>query len=85
MQTLEQVQEKVRARCQKSSASPRRLEWKRISPQVLRAEDYEIHRSGQVGHFIYELHRLPFHQMLHGPCETAQEAMEAAALHQVLL
>jgi hypothetical protein len=84
MQTLEQVQQKVRSRFPKST-TPRRLEWMRINQQVLRADDYEIHRSGMVGHFTYELHKTPFHQVLWGPCDTAQEAMELASLHQVLL
>lgn len=83
MHTLESVQEKVRSRFAKSS-TPRRLEWQRINQQVIRADDYEIHRSGPLGHFTYELHKTPFHQVLWGPCETAKECQEMAALHQVL-
>lgn len=84
MPTLEQVQAKVRSRI---SAAPavRKLEWQRISQQVLRADDYEVRRSGAPGHFIYELVKTPFGEVLWGPCETAQEAMECASLHQVLL
>lgn len=85
MPTLEQVQQKVRGRFPKEGEKIiRRLEWQRISPQVLRADDYEVHRSGLPGHFIYALYRTPFHQELWGPCSSAQEAMAHAALHQVL-
>jgi hypothetical protein len=84
MPTFEQIQEKVRSRFPQAPTI-RTLEWQRISERVLRADDYEIHRSGVLGNFTYELFKLPFHQKLHGPCESAQEAMEAASLHQVLL
>jgi hypothetical protein len=83
MPTLEQVQAKVRARCNQPTTGPRKLDWMRISPQVLRADDYEIHRSGTLGAFTYELRKTPFGEVLH-TCDSAQEAIEAAALHQVL-
>lgn len=74
--TLEQIQAKIRQNFP-TSASPRKLDWVRISERVLRADDYEIHRSGPLGHLVYELFKLPFHQKLHGPCESSQECQEA--------
>jgi hypothetical protein len=82
--TLEQVQERIRSRITQAP-KVRKLEWMRISQLVVRADDYEIHRNGQVGHFAYNLYLTPFHRHLWGPSETAQECMETAALHQVLL
>jgi hypothetical protein len=82
---FEQVQAKIRARCAKEeeSKTPRRLEWQRISPQVLRADDYEIHRKLEGGILQYRLFKLPFHEEL-WVCGTAEEAKEQAQLHQVL-
>jgi hypothetical protein len=84
MPTLEQVQQKVRSRFP-TAKTVRKLEWQQISKLVIRADDYEIHKSGLPGHFVYSLFKLPFHELLHGPCDNAQEAMDAASLHQVLL
>ena len=84
MQTLEQVQARIRSRIVPTPVV-RKLEWQQISKLVIRADDYEIHKSGQPGHFVYSLFKLPFHELLHGPVESAQEAMDAANLHQVLL
>jgi len=81
---LEDVQKRIRAHFPKHGVV-RRLDWMRISERVMRADDYEIHRSGAPGQFTYELFKTPFYEKLWGPCETAQEAMEQAALHQVLL
>jgi hypothetical protein len=86
VKTLEEVQRKIRQNFPKEgSKTPRQLEWQRISPQVLRADDYEIHRKMEAGVYEYRLFSLPFHKELWGPCATADECKEQAALHQVLL
>jgi hypothetical protein len=84
--TLEQVQERIRKNFPKSDAPVRReLTWQRISREVLRADDYEIHRALVGGIYEYKLFRLPFHEELWGPSATAEECKEQAALHQVLV
>ena len=82
MPTFEEVQRKIREHFPNASA-PRKLEWQRISQQVLRADDYEIHRKLEGGILQYRLFKLPFHEEL-WVCGTAEEAKEQAQLHQVL-